>query len=513
MPAARPARTARVSRHAPESAITTAHAPGPRLLPAPSSATPVVRRPRLSPYVLVLVPVALSLALGLWGVRRDGSMWRDEAVTYDMARRALPDLWATLGQADAVHGLYYLLMHGLFRVFGGADPLLVLRLPSVLAAAVASGTVALLGHRLAGPRAGLLAGVAFALLPPVQRYAQEGRSYALVCALVAWASYLLVGAVRTRTRRAWAGYGAVLLAACLLHEFAVLAAVAHVVALPRAARRAGIRVTLAVGAGLAPLAVLSMRQSDQVAWIGGAGAGALAGFAGVTLLGVACAAVVGGDLGHGRVGLPVLALSLLVLPALLLLLLSLVKPLYVDRYVLYGHLGTALLVGAALDRLLRARGRTRTAAVLAAGAAVLTLLPVTLHLRTPESRTDDVPAVAEAIRAAGRDADAVLYMPARRRVWAPAAWGSVRGPRDLALERGPVDSHTLYGTEVAAPVIRARALAANRVVAVRDPAGQPVDRTAQEAVKRRVLAAYFVECGTRYAQGARITVYARPGRC
>ncbi|HTI34465.1 MAG TPA: hypothetical protein VL422_12355, partial [Miltoncostaea sp.] len=80
-----------------------------------------------------LVPVALSLALGLWGLTRGGSMWRDEAVTYDMARRSLPDLWATLGHADAVHGLYYLLMHGLFALSGGADPLLVLRLPSLLA--------------------------------------------------------------------------------------------------------------------------------------------------------------------------------------------------------------------------------------------------------------------------------------------------------------------------------------------------------------------------------------------
>ncbi len=63
----------------------------------------------------------------------------------------------------------------------------------------------------------------FAVLPPVQRYAQEDRSYALVCALVLWASYLLVRAVESGTGRAWAAYGTVVLSACLLHEFAVLA--------------------------------------------------------------------------------------------------------------------------------------------------------------------------------------------------------------------------------------------------------------------------------------------------
>ncbi|MBC2903218.1 glycosyltransferase family 39 protein [Streptomyces sp. PSKA01] len=431
-------------------------------------------------------------------MRRGGSLWRDEAVTYDMARRSLPDLVGTLAEADAVHGLYYLFMHGLFQVSGDLDPLLVLRLPSVLAAAAASGFVALLGHRLAGPRAGLLAGIVFALLPPVQRYAQEGRSYALVCALVAWASYLLLGAVRSGSRRAWAGYGAVLLTACLLHEFAVLAALAHLVALPR---RAGITVTLAVGAGLAPLAVLSMGQSEQVGWIGGPGAGAVLGFAGVTLLGIGCAVLVKGPL-------PRLALPLLILPALLLLLLSLIKPLYVDRYVLYGHLGTALLVGAALDRLLRKRPVIR---LTAAGTAVAAVLPITLDLRTPQSRTDNVTAIAQAI--GQTDADAIVFMPSRRRVWTLTDPGALHGMRDLALKDSPATSHTLYGTEVPASEIRVRLLATERVVAVADPAGQPLDRTTQEMTKRRVLDRYFVECGTRQLQGARITVHARPGGC
>ncbi|MGV9453487.1 glycosyltransferase family 39 protein [Streptomyces sp. NPDC003635] len=483
---------------APEPAIATAHVPESALLPDRPSRIRVVRpAPRTSAPV-VLLPVALCLALGLWGVRRGGSLWRDEAVSYDMARRDLPDLLATLAQADAVHGLYYLFLHGLFRLSGDLDPLLVLRLPSVLAAAAVTGFVALLGHRLAGPRAGLLAGLAFALLPPVQRYAQEGRSYALVCALVAWATYLLLGAVREGRRRAWAGYGALLLTACLLHEFAVLAALAHLVWLPRSARRAGATTLGAVAVGLAPLALLSTRQSEQVSWIGGISAGALLGFAGVTLLGIACAALIKGPL-------PRLALPLLALPSLLLLLLSLIKPLYVDRYVLYGHLGTALLLGAALDRLLRARRVLWTALV------VPLLLPTTLDLRTPDSRTDDVTATAAAIE--GSDADAILFMPSRRRVWTLTDPGSLRGKRDLVLSASPADSHTLYGTELPAGEIRARLLTADRVVALRDPAGQPVDETAQEETKRQVLDRYFVECETRALQGARITLYARPNAC
>ncbi|MFK4104712.1 glycosyltransferase family 39 protein [Streptomyces sp. NPDC019531] len=439
------------------------------------------------------MPVALSLAVGLWGIRRDGSIWRDEVVTYDMARRSLPDLGATLARADAVHGLYYLLMHALFRVFGAVDPLLVLRVPSALATAAAAGTLALLGHRLAGPRAGLLTGVTFAVLPPVQRYAQEGRSYALVCALVVWATYLLLRAADRRTPGAWTAYGTVLLAACLLHEFAVLTLLAHLVALPRPARRAALRVALTVCAGLAPLVVLSARQSDQVSWIGGPGAGALLAFTGVSALALTCAAL----LRHGP--LPRLALPLAVLPALTLLLVTPLKPLYVDRYVLYGHAGTALLVGAALDRL----GRIRT---LALAMAVLALLPVTLQLRTPGSRTDDAAAIVRAVSTA--QADGILYLPSRRRVWSLTDPNSIR-LQDLALERSPTASNTLYGTEVSAPEIRARMLATARIVAVGDPVGRPLDRTPEETVKRRVLAEYFVPTRVLHVQGALITEYTR----
>ncbi|MBV7694212.1 hypothetical protein [Streptomyces sp. TRM70350] len=244
-----------------------------------------------------------------------------------------------------------------------------------------------------------------------------------------------------------------------------------------------------------------------MAVVGGPGAGAVGSFAGVVVLGVCCAAPLRG--GGGPVRLPVLALALLALPALLLMLVSLVEPLSVDRSVLYGHAGTALLIGAALDRL----GRARAAALLAAGAAAVALLPCSAHLRTPISRTDDLTAIAQAVREAGRDADGVLYLPRRRRVWSLPDPTAVRGLRDIALDRTPADSHALYGTEVTASVVRARVLTTPRIVAVGDPEGQPLDRTGPELVKRRVLDTYFEECRVWRVQGARIAVSARPGRC
>lgn len=58
------------------------------------------------------------------------------------ASRTLPELWSLLGHIDAVHGLYYLLMHGWFAIFPPTE--LWSRLPSCLAiGAAAAGVVVL----------------------------------------------------------------------------------------------------------------------------------------------------------------------------------------------------------------------------------------------------------------------------------------------------------------------------------------------------------------------------------
>ncbi|MGW7758570.1 hypothetical protein ACWGK6_45035 [Streptomyces violaceusniger] len=134
--------------------------------------------------------MAVMLGLGLWGLDR-GTMWRDESATYQMATRTLPQIRDALGTVDAVHGLYYLLMHPLLALHPSE---VTMRLPSVLAAVAATALVAALGCRLARPRVGLWAGLLYATTPVVTHYAQEGRSYALVAACAAWATYLLVGA-------------------------------------------------------------------------------------------------------------------------------------------------------------------------------------------------------------------------------------------------------------------------------------------------------------------------------
>ncbi|MFJ5309965.1 hypothetical protein [Streptomyces sp. NPDC088350] len=506
-----------------------------------------VRRPSPGPAqaVVVLAPLLLTVALGLWGIRRQNTMWGDESVTYQVAHRDLSQIWRTAQHIDLVHALYYAVMHELFGLFGGG--LLTLRLPSVLAMSAAASGVGLLALRLAGPRVGLLAGPVFALLPQVQKFAQEGRSYAMVCALVTWATYALVVSVPQRGRWGWgwrwrlrwAVYGSTMLLACLLHEFAVLALVAHGVALvvsraPRRVVRAWGTAAAGVVAGLLPLAILSAGQSAQVSWIGAPVRPDY--FLVVAAVGVVCALAplgvrgspgVRGSMGvrgplegrgplgvrvllgvRGPVRLSALAVPILVLPGFLLLIASLVKPLFVDRYVVYSNIGIALLLGASMDHLLRRQWSSRYAWI--AAVAVLTaLVPTSLSLRTPQSRSNDVTAISAAVREEGRPGDGLLYLPAQHRILTAANPEDTRSLTDLALAQDPVSSNTLAGVELPAQEIAARMLQFDRIVAVRDPAGTHSPTNPQEEAKASTLRRYFREYGTTRVNGAWVTVYVR----
>ncbi|WP_329028377.1 glycosyltransferase family 39 protein [Streptomyces sp. NBC_00690] len=449
-----------------------------------------------TPWRVWLPPAALALLLGTWGLEREQTLWSDEAVTYDMATRSLQEIWRTLATVDAVHGLYYLLMHVVFAVW---EPGLVsLRVPSVLATAASAVLVARIGLRLAGPRAGALSGLVLALLPAVQRYAQEGRSYALVSALVTWATLLLL-------ERRWRAYAVVVLVACLVHEFAVLVLLAHGATLwlgrsPNTAQlpREWLRAASAVVAGVLPFALFSMTQSSQVAWIEPPSAPKLTRFAVLVVVGMICAALTGGSRTKP------LALPLLVLPPGLLIAVSFVHPLYSERYVLFSTIGLALLLGTVLDRF--------WSALVAAGSTTAVLLYLTTtgtELRSPESRSDNAMAVAQTVKRLARPGDGVLFLTAQRRVWTLAPGASHALP-DLSLDRSPRASHTLYGTEAEPAVVRKRMLShPGRVLAIGDRAGRQQGGTPSDAVKRDVLNRHYRLVEERMVGTERIEVYAR----
>ncbi|MGW3204500.1 glycosyltransferase family 39 protein [Streptomyces sp. NPDC001135] len=467
-------------------------------------------------------PIAMlwTVALGLWGLSRQHSVWRDEAATWQVARRSAADIWHMLGHVDAVHGLYYLLMHVLFAWFGPSTT--TLRLPSVLAMAVAAACVAALGHRLAGAWAGLGAGLALGLLPSAQFYLQEGRPYALVAAGAGISTLLLVTLLEGRGRAiGWVAYGAAVLACGLLNWLSLLVLPAHAATLlwTRRGRGVWVRWTAAAVAAVAgdlPLVLFSRGQSGQIAWIPPLTWHMLIGPAVLLAIGGLGALLdrpAAGRLSAAAVGLPLLAV-----PQLALIGISLVKPLFVDRYVLFSLLGLALLIGAALGSAVRAAAprfprASRWLVPVAVVVAFVALLPQSLAKRSPSSRVDDVLAVAADVRRLKETGDATLFVPAARRDTALVSPDAFTGLRDIALGESPVASGTLKGEETGPARIRTAMLAERRILLVTDATGVAQPVTAQrDSVKLSVLEKYFTVVADEQVRGRRVTVYERRGR-
>ncbi|MFC3576958.1 glycosyltransferase family 39 protein [Streptomyces yaanensis] len=481
-----------------------------------------ITRPGPSRALTAAAPAGLVLALGLWGITRQNSMWRDEAATWQVTHRSLPEIWQLLGHVDVVHGLYYAFMHMVFEVFG--DSLLTLRLPSVLAMAGSAALAADLGARLAGRWSGLGAGLAFALLPTPQVYAQEGRPYAMVTATVALASWLLVAAMHGSRARIWSAYAVVVLLGALLNWFSLLALLAHAVTLTLARPHRTIRVRWLLAAGTAvlgalPLVLASQGQSRQVSWIRPPTPGTMCLVAATVLVAGGCALLRRArkpagpaPLAVGKLSLAAVAVPLCVVPQVMLLAVSLTwRPLYVDRYVLFAQIGLALLLGALITALARSLSTRPTVPLAAVTAlAFLALLPVEQHLRSADSRVDDVLAVATVVDAARGQGGAVVFIPSARRDTALVTPGAFVGLRDIALDRSPAASGTLHGIE-SDPDTTARAMLRERhIVLISDAETHPA-HNARDRAKQRVLREHFVKRSTTIRRGRSITLYERIG--
>ncbi len=468
-------------------------------------------------YVPIGAAAATMIVLGVWGLARQGAMGNDEVVTRWAAMLPLPGLGHLLEHTDIFHGFYYLLMHGWVAV--GTSPT-VLRIPSVAAMTVAVGLVVYLARRLSGSAwAGLFAGLVMALTPTISFYAQTARSYAIVMVCVLCSTLALLRALESesaglagaRITRRWLVYGALITLGGYLNELSLLVLAAHLAtaALSRPARRAALNwaITGAVGALLVlPVVIISIREDAASSWITRPSVHDLGilfhdyfGATNLVSVGLLACAVVAILPGGGRpawwrrggISLPSVAAPLLVLPAAVVMLESLVaKPLYVDRYVLYGEAGAALLSGAGIYRIARwlgeraARMNTATAvstatavtgiAGVAVCACVLVLQLAPQHrARTPQSRQFDYGTPARFIGANQRPGDGVLFFNTFYRKAELGYPQDFRDIDDFALAASPARSGTLNGYNKPLSQIRPLMLGYHRIWVVgRAPSAQ-----------------------------------------
>ncbi|TWJ26102.1 mannosyltransferase [Micromonospora endolithica] len=410
-----------------------------------------------------VAPVLLTLAVTLTGLGR-AQLWRDELATWSAATRPVGDLVRLAGTIDAASGPYYLLVHGWVELAG--DSTTALRLPSALAMTGAAGLTAVLGARLAGFRAGLLAGLLFAVLPGTSRYGQEARPYALATLLAVAATLLLVAASRRPGAARWVAYALVVAALGLVHLVALTLLAAHAVwvladrpgGAAERARRLGRWALAVLPAALvvAPLVVLARGQRGrQLDWVDAARPGDLAALAGgVTQSGVVGGLLVGlAALGAARLGRrALLPGGAVLLPMVMLFVAGSLVPLWVPRYLVFVVPFGCVLAGVAL-----------TVAPLPPAVAVVVLagllgLPDQAALRRthewPRGATVDYRGAARIVADERRPGDAIVYEP--RDSWLFLDLGLAyhlgdRLPRDVLASEDPVRRGDLWAAECARP--------------------------------------------------------------
>lgn len=177
--------------------------------------------------------MAISLTIGL-----HQSVWFDEAYSILLAKQSVGQL-LHLTSVDTHPPLYYLLLKGWAFLFGWSE--LALRSLSVLAAGGAVLLGGLLVKRTFGTRAALMTLPFIVFAPFLLRYGFEIRMYAVASLIGIAATYVLVCAVQakeSRRQRQWYALYAVLVAVGVytLYYTAVLW-IAHVVWLVWLARR------------------------------------------------------------------------------------------------------------------------------------------------------------------------------------------------------------------------------------------------------------------------------------
>jgi mannosyltransferase len=364
-----------------------------RPLTAPPSSPPRPRTPGFRAMAAAIGVGAMLVSLtGSW----IPSLWGDEAVSIMSAQRPLPSLFAMLGRIDAVHGAYYLFLHGWISLFGASE--LSVRLPSVISVGIAAAGTVFLGDLLFGRGIGVVAGIVLALLPRVTYAGIEARSYAPGIAMAVWLTVLFVVLLRRGVvgRLAWLGYAVASAAAIYLFLYLFLLVVVHGVTLVAVTRPKGtVRRWLgAVAIGVilaAPVFVWGIAQHHQIAflrsryqvdfttvlvhqWFGSVGVAVLCW----ALISLGMVSVVRSMLATRRTTRPggllsadsmgaVLVIAWLTLPTAILLVGNAVAiPMYATRYLTFCAPAAALLIAAGVSTVPRNWMRASAIALLIA---------------------------------------------------------------------------------------------------------------------------------------------------
>lgn len=400
------------------------------------------------------------------------SFWYDEAATISASySRSLSELWQMAGAVDAVHALYYVLMHGWFQLVPPTE--FWSRVPSGLAVGGAAAGLVVLGTRVSSRTVGVTAGVLCAILPRATWAGVEARPYALSMMLAVWVTVAMMCATRRLVWWAWAVYGVVLAVSILLEVYLALLVFVHVVFVLGFRRTRAVVVPFAITsaaviAAAAPFVALVAGQAQQIAWIAPVGRRTVedvavqqyfdrnpyfAALAAMLILAGLVAWVFTARVGAGEREAVVLSAAWLVVPTALIVGWSVIaEPLYTPRYLSFTAPAMALLLAVCIAALSGSTWLTVAGVALFAVVAAPTYVAVQ---RGPYAKYGmDYSPVADLItaKAAAGDClfvdDTVTFHPAPMRPLLAARPDAYRGLVDVSLWQRAAERHNVFDTNL-----------------------------------------------------------------
>lgn len=299
------------------------------------------------------------------------SLWLDEGSSITMARLDWFNFLRILWRREMNMVLYYLLLRGWLHL---GDSVSWIRGLSVVFAIASIPAIFLLGRKMLGTYFGLISALLLSINAFQVRYAQEARSYSLLVLLVIASTYCFISAIDSKRRPDWNWYIATSSLAIYAHFFAVLVVISHWIALRLIVASGGIntsesrtqfrRAAKLIALWTLPIWIfIATTGAGPIAWIPRPGLSdivgllkKLSGNAGTSLLVLYSACVVAGlAMGVASVkqrrqdSRSYIVLSCwLFVPLLIVLLVSIARPVFAPRYLMISLPAWVMLAAASI---------------------------------------------------------------------------------------------------------------------------------------------------------------------
>ena len=367
--------------------------------------------------------MALGAAFRLWHLGTK-SLWQDEPATVALARMPWPQFIHVWWTGEASFQVFYFLLMRAWLHLGNSEAWI--RLPAALFGIASLPLMYLLARKLVGHRAAIASAAMLALSPAHVYYSQNARSYTMTIFLVMLSSWFFVQAVERDRERDWLLWTLFSGLAVYAHYFASLVLVAQAGSLflskkPAPWRRMVLHTLVIAVLALPNMSFLFRTDTEflktalnvsptpkQVLHL----LGFLGGSSGQMLLALILWVAGVNAIRHDRLGRDqpeifwrgMLVILWAALPVLLIGLISLEYPVFVQRYMIFSLPAAILLAGCGVSALPRRNLGVWLAAVLCASCAVTILL----GYRKPR---EDWRGVTNAILMSAAPGDALLIYP------------------------------------------------------------------------------------------------------